>query len=162
MQVRTYFDGEASLPRFGSNASPLCGRNEEFWVSSSSSPSLSRTHGSYSGVINDEKYTKTGQRRVAQEIPHLIQTQLISQVHFDFLRHLRDKQLKFRILEEPLDTLADVLVDQFSGEQWQLMIRLYGLLCSSLEKSFETFKTMKQKDQKFAALVSSWSKEVCA
>ena len=68
--------------------------------------------------------------------------------------------MKFQALQEPLDTLADILVEQFSGEQWQLMIRLYGLLCSSLEKSFETFKIMKQKDQKFAALVSGWGKEV--
>jgi len=29
-----------------------------------------------------------------------------------------------------------------------------------LEKAFEIFKVMKQKDQKFAALVAGWNKEV--
>ena len=72
---------------------------------------------------------------------------------------MRERQLKFLQLGQPMDTLADLIIEQFTGEQWQLMIRLYGLLCSSHKPSLELFKSM-QKDSKFAALVNFWSKEV--
>jgi len=80
-------------------------------------------------------------------------------VHFAFLRRLRERQLKFRELGQPMDSIADILVDQFSTNQWQLMIRLYGLLCASHTKSLDTFKSL-LKDPKFASLVAAWDKEV--
>ena len=67
--------------------------------------------------------------------------------------------MKFRDMGKPMDTLADLLSEQFGGEKWQQMVRLYGLLCSSHKHSLELFKSM-QKDPKFAQLVNAWSKEV--
>ncbi|CAG7820418.1 unnamed protein product [Allacma fusca] len=80
------------------------------------------------------------------------------QVHFTFLQRMRERQLRFRDMGKPLDTLADLINDQFSGEQWQQMVRLYGLLCASHKHSLDLFKSM-QKESKFAALVNFWSKE---
>lgn len=72
---------------------------------------------------------------------------------------MRERQLKFRELGQPLDSLTDILVDQFTTEQYHLMIRLYGLLCASHTKSLDIFRGL-LKDAKFASLVSSWDKEV--
>ncbi|CAG7829572.1 unnamed protein product [Allacma fusca] len=80
------------------------------------------------------------------------------QVHFTFLQRMRERQLRFRDMGQPLDTLADLINEQFSGEQWQQMVRLYGLLCASHKHSLDLFKSM-QKESKFAALVNCWSKE---
>lgn len=57
-----------------------------------------------------------------------------------------------------MDTIADILVDQFSGSQWQHMVRLYGLLCASHAKSYEIVNTL-QKDPKFASLFATWANE---
>ncbi|CAL8134678.1 unnamed protein product [Orchesella dallaii] len=80
------------------------------------------------------------------------------QVHFSFLKRLRERQLKFRKLGQPVDTLADILNEQFGGSQWQHMVRLYGLLCASHAKSLEIFRAL-MKEPKFASLVATWDKE---
>ncbi|XP_021964277.1 A-kinase anchor protein 13 isoform X2 [Folsomia candida] len=80
------------------------------------------------------------------------------EVHFSFLRRMRERQLKFRELGQPMDSLTDILIDQFTTEQYHLMIRLYGLLCASHTKSLDIFKSL-IKDTKFASLVASWDKE---
>lgn len=72
---------------------------------------------------------------------------------------MRERQLKFRELGQPMDSLTDILIDQFTTEQYHLMIRLYGLLCASHTKSLDIFKSL-IKDTKFASLVASWDKEV--
>jgi hypothetical protein len=73
---------------------------------------------------------------------------------------MRERQQKFRELEQPLDTLSDILVEQFTAEQYHLMIRFYGLLCASHTKSLDIFRAL-MKDPKFASLVATWDKEVC-
>lgn len=80
------------------------------------------------------------------------------QVHFSFLKKLRERQAKYRKLGQPVDTLSDILNEQFSGSQWQHTVRLYGLLCASHAKSLEMFKTL-MKEPKFASLVATWDKE---
>jgi len=72
---------------------------------------------------------------------------------------MRERQLKFRDIGQPVDTIVDILEDQFSGDLWHQTIRLYGLLCASHAKSLETFRHL-MKDHKFAGLVSMWDKEV--
>lgn len=81
-------------------------------------------------------------------------------MHISFFRKLREKQNKFKDLDKSLDSISDLLLEQFTAEPLNHMVRLYGLLCASHEKSLELFKNLKLKDQKFASLVSSWDKEV--
>ena len=79
-------------------------------------------------------------------------------MHFSFLKKLRERQTKFRKLGQPVDTLADILVEQFSGSQWHQMVRLYGLLSASHYKSLDTFRAL-MKEPRFASLVTNWDKE---
>lgn len=82
----------------------------------------------------------------------------VFQVHFSFLKKLRERQWKFRTLSQPIDSISDILVEQFNGPQFQQMLRLYGLLCASHANSIEITKTL-MKDSKFASLSATWEKE---
>lgn len=79
-------------------------------------------------------------------------------MHLGFFKRLRERQTKYRELSQPVDTLSDILVEQFGGSQWQRMLQLYGLLCASHNKGLEIINSL-MKDPKFASLHTAWEKE---
>ncbi|XP_076750356.1 rho guanine nucleotide exchange factor 18 cysts isoform X2 [Xylocopa sonorina] len=70
-------------------------------------------------------------------------------IHLRFLQKLRKRQNAHPVVP----TIADILVDQFSGENAQRMKSAYGEFCSRHRDAVEAYKYYLRHDQRFAQFV---------
>ncbi|XP_058807396.1 A-kinase anchor protein 13 isoform X2 [Phymastichus coffea] len=75
--------------------------------------------------------------------------QSLMNIHFEFLRKLRQRQRENVVV----DTIADILIEQFSGENSSNMKNAYGEFCSRHRDAVEVYKHHQQTDMRFARFV---------
>lgn len=75
--------------------------------------------------------------------------QSLMEIHFDFLAKLRSRQNEKKVVS----TIADILIDQFSGENSNSMKTAYGEFCSRHREAVDAYKQNQQLDARFAKFV---------
>lgn len=75
--------------------------------------------------------------------------QSLMDIHFDFLAKLRQRQSESTIVP----TVADILIDQFSGDNSTSMKCAYGEFCSRHREAVDAYKQNQQLDARFAKFV---------
>ncbi|XP_043500724.1 rho guanine nucleotide exchange factor 28 isoform X2 [Polistes fuscatus] len=92
------------------------------------------------------RHFRLGQPNLERMFPRL--RDLID-IHLKFLQKLR----KCQNANPVVPTIADILVEQFSGENSQRMKSAYGEFCSRHREAVETYKYYLQHDARFARFV---------
>jgi hypothetical protein len=75
--------------------------------------------------------------------------QNLMDIHFDFLSKLRLRQSENAVVP----TIADILIDQFSGDNSYSMKSAYGEFCSRHRDAVDVYKQHQQVDTRFARFV---------
>ena len=75
--------------------------------------------------------------------------QSLMDIHFDFLAKLRARQSESSVVP----TIADILIDQFSGDNSYHMKNAYGEFCSRHRDAVDVYKQHQQMDTRFARFV---------
>lgn len=75
--------------------------------------------------------------------------QSLMDIHFDFLAKLRQRQSESAVVP----TIADILIDQFSGENSNNMKCAYGDFCSRHREAVDAYKQNQAYDPRFAKFV---------
>ena len=72
-------------------------------------------------------------------------------IHFNFLWRLRERQRVNKYIE----TIGDLLLDQFSAENAQSLKETYGVICSKQPDSIAMFKDLQKTDRRFQNFLKS-------
>lgn len=92
-----------------------------------------------------QKYFNLGQN-VDRMFPRLND---LTEIHFGFLNQLRRRQRSSQIVE----TISDILLEQFSGECAEKLKSAYGEFCSRHRDAVDIYKCYLQHDRRFGEFV---------
>lgn len=73
----------------------------------------------------------------------------LTEIHLEFLAKLREKQRTSPVI----DTLSDILLEQFSGEGASRLKACYGEFCSRHRDAVNMYKYYLQHDRRFGEFV---------
>lgn len=73
----------------------------------------------------------------------------LTEIHLEFLAKLREKQRASPVI----DTLSDILLEQFSGEGASRLKACYGEFCSRHRDAVNMYKYYLQHDRRFGEFV---------
>lgn len=73
----------------------------------------------------------------------------LTEIHMKFLRNLRKKQREATVV----DSISDILLEQFSGHAAEQLKAVYGEFCSRHRDAVDIYKCYLQNDARFAEFV---------
>lgn len=73
----------------------------------------------------------------------------LTEIHLKFLRNLRKKQKEATVV----DSISDILLEQFSGHAAEQLKTVYGEFCSQHRDAVNTYKYYLQHNARFAEFV---------
>lgn len=92
------------------------------------------------------KYFKWTDQYIGKMFPRLAD---LTNIHLKFLHQLRERQKKNPVIE----SIGDILLEQFSGLGAQQLKDAYGEFCSRHRDAVDMYKFYLQRDRQFAEFV---------